>query len=430
MLLHTTGLTLLALLTLLDGAVAAEPSANNASTGAATVETTLLPDVRRAVTFQPSLLSDTTPAFHPDGRMRWSATVEPGVYNVGVHYFSPRVSPVIRLEMSDGRHLEDQFRSIHESGQKDNPHVQSIRQSLGPLAFSQAREIELSLTRVDQADGEVRIHSVVLSPIGGTQTSVVPRPADDSPAAPLRKTSINSVDGAEMIWIPAGEFIMGGLGGNDAHRLFLDGFWMYRHPVAVRQYRAFCTATSRTMPDPPPWGWIEDHPMVNVSWYDAIAYAKWADVRLPTEAEWEKAARGTDGRVLPWGNDFDPSKCQSPRDLHGLRGTAPIDMFPAGASPYGCLGMCGNVWQWCSSRMAPYPYRADDGREDVEMHREGERRVYRGGGWQQNSWSQDWTILHRGNFFPKSMDHGQMVELRTPGIGFRCASSAAPPAQD
>lgn len=422
---------LLALLAWLDRAAAAEPTANDDNLAlVAAVENSILPDVRGAITFQPSLPGAGATAFPTGGRMRWRATVEAGVYNVGVHYFSPTVSPVIRLETSDGRHLEDQFRSIQESGQKDNPHVQSIRQSLGPLAFSETREVELSMTRVDRAAGEVRIHSVVLSPIGGTQASVVTRSPEESPPAPPRKTSINPVDRADMIWIPAGEFIMGGLGGNDAHRLALDGFWMYLHPVTVRQYRSFCTATSRMMPDPPAWGWIDDHPVVNVSWYDAIAYATWANARLPTEAEWEKAARGTDGRVLPWGNDFDPSKCQSPRDLHGLRGTAPVDMFPTGVSPSGCLGMCGNVWQWCSSRIAPYPYGADDGREDIATHREGERRVYRGGGWEKNSWSQDWTILHRGNFFPKFMDDGRMVELRTPCIGFRCASSAPPPAQD
>jgi formylglycine-generating enzyme required for sulfatase activity len=99
-----------------------------------------------------------------------------------------------------------------------------------------------------------------------------------------------------------------------------------------------------------------------------------------------------------------------------------VGSFPAGASSYGCLDMCGNVWQWCSSRMAPYPYRADDGREDPQFI-EGERRIYRGGGWVMNSWSQDWTVLHRGNFAPKYLEKGQMVELAREPIGFRCAVS-------
>jgi sialate O-acetylesterase len=354
--------------------------------------------------------------------IRWKAKVEAGVYNVGVFYFSPMVSPVVRLDVGDGRHLQDQFRSLQTTSSKDQ--TRSIRQSLGPLAFSQPQEIELRLSRLDRAAGEVQLEAVVLSPIGGSEASV--RPSSIQPALPPRIT-INPKDQAEMIWIPAGEFIMGGLNGKDDHQVTLDGYWMYKFPVTVQQFRKFCAATGRAMPAPPPWGWLEDHPMVNVSWYDAVAYARWADARLPTEAEWEKAARGTDGRVLPWGNDFDTTKCQSPRDLHGFAGSTPVGMFPEGASPYGCLDMCGNVWQWCSSRMAPYPYRADDGREEIDSYRQDERRVYRGGGWVMNSWSQDWTILHRGNFFPKYFEKGEMVELRRPPIGFRCASSAPQP---
>ena len=96
---------------------------------------------------------------------------------------------------------------------------------------------------------------------------------------------------------------------------------------------------------------------------------------------------------------FDTSKLQWPGNLHGFKGTSPVDFFPQGTSPYGCLDMAGNVWQWCSTRIAPYPYRVDDGREDTETHLENEKRTYRGGGWVMNSWRGDWTILHRGNYF-------------------------------
>jgi len=158
-----------------------------------------------------------------------------------------------------------------------------------------------------------------------------------------------------MVYVPVGEFMMG----SDPRpydevlqpKVYLDGFWMYRHPVAVAQYRRFCSETGRKMPMPPSWGWKEDHPIVNVTWDDAKAYADWAGVALPTEAQWEKAAGGTDGRVYPWGKTFDASKAVC--SVWSRRSsTAPVGSIPAGASPYGCLDMAGNVWEWCSTPRA------------------------------------------------------------------------------
>jgi formylglycine-generating enzyme required for sulfatase activity len=181
-----------------------------------------------------------------------------------------------------------------------------------------------------------------------------------------------------MVLIPAGEFIMGK--GGEQHRVYLDAYWIDQYPVTVARYRLFCQATGRQEPPPPRWGWKEDHPIVNVSWHDAVAYCDWAGVRLPTEAEWEKAARGTDGRKYPWGNEWDGSKCANSVGSNNLHSAVPVGSYPQGASPFGVHDMAGNVWEWCSSLCEPYPYKADDGREGRGKDVAG-GRVLRGGSW-------------------------------------------------
>lgn len=174
---------------------------------------------------------------------------------------------------------------------------------------------------------------------------------------------INPKDGAEMVWVPAGEFLMGSTDEDIARvrseypiviadekpqrKAYLGGYWMYKTEVTVAQYRKFCEATNREMPEAPDWVWKDSHPMVWVSWGDAAAYAKWAGVSLPTEAQWEKAARGTDGLIYPWGNDWDAAKCANSVATK-LKSTLPVGSYPAGASPYGCLDMAGNVYEWCA----------------------------------------------------------------------------------
>ncbi len=197
----------------------------------------------------------------------------------------------------------------------------------------------------------------------------------------------------ELVTVPAGEFTMGSMDEDrwarddekPQHNVFVDAFFISKYPVTNAQYATFVEATGHKPPKhwrgdaPPPE--LRNHPVVNVSWHDALTYCQWLKektgrpYRLPTEAEWEKAARGTDARIYPWGNDFSPEKCNVYET--GIRGTSPVGMFPDGTSPYGCLDMSGNVWEWTLSKYKSYPYKSDDGRENID--KSNAHRVLRGG---------------------------------------------------
>ena len=214
------------------------------------------------------------------------------------------------------------------------------------------------------------------------------------------------LDGSSMITIPAGQFTMGSKYGDleeqPVHKVFLDSYQIGKYEVTVGQYRAFCEATGREMPAPPPWGWKDDHPMVKVTWTDADAYCKWAGGRLPTEAEWEKAARGTDGRAYPWGNKWDKNKCAN-GELR-LHSTAPVGSYPKGVSPYGLMDMAGNVWEWCSDWYGETYYKRSPTR-NPKGPGSGDYRVMRGGCWYSHA--QGDRSTYRGNFFPSgSWDSG------------------------
>ncbi|MEM7128801.1 MAG: SUMF1/EgtB/PvdO family nonheme iron enzyme [Chloroflexota bacterium] len=166
----------------------------------------------------------------------------------------------------------------------------------------------------------------------------------------------------------------------------LPDFSIAKYPVTNAQYEAFVVATNHTppqhWPDQQPSADLRNHPVVYVSWDDAVAYCQWltesnpehGEVRLPSEAEWEKAARGRDKRLYPWPGGFDVAKCNAGET--GINGTSSVGLFPTGVSPYGCLDMAGNVLEWCSSEYRDYPYIADDGREELTAR---SRCVLRGG---------------------------------------------------
>jgi formylglycine-generating enzyme required for sulfatase activity len=180
-----------------------------------------------------------------------------------------------------------------------------------------------------------------------------------SPVAQANQTAANPAPEG-MVYVPGGQFEMGRTNGDEferpAHSVTVEPFFMDRTEVTNQEYQRFVTATSRSAPSHWQNGQFPEAeaklPVVNVSWDDANAYAKWANKRLPTEAEWEFAARGTDGRLYPWGNNWISSASNAGRANSGR--IMEVGRFPNGASPFGALDMCGNVWEWTSSTLRSY----------------------------------------------------------------------------
>jgi formylglycine-generating enzyme required for sulfatase activity len=240
-------------------------------------------------------------------------------------------------------------------------------------------------------------------------------------------------DGAEMVLVPEGAFLMGSPAADIQLRVeecrqgvrpenrdrceewfrdegpqrevFVDAFSIDRHEVTNALFERFVGATShRTTAEIEGWGWVfmpatgkwdkvqgatwrapggpgttaqPTHPVVQVSWYDAEAYCKWAGKRLPTEAEWEKAARGIDGRRYPWGDDWNPAHANG--DLT-VKATRPVGSYPSGASPYGIQDMAGNVFEWIADAYDPGYYQTGPTR-NPQGPGSGTQRGLRGGGW-------------------------------------------------
>ncbi|MDO8586529.1 MAG: formylglycine-generating enzyme family protein [Armatimonadota bacterium] len=266
---------------------------------------------------------------------------------------------------------------------------------------------------------------------------------DSKPGTKIGDVRINSKDGAEMMWVPAGEFLMGSsdqeialamvlsapphrreaerfAGEKPQRKVYLDGFWMYKYEVTVKQYRHYCEDTGRKMPVEPRSGWKDDHPIVNTTWDDGSAYAKWAEASLPTEAQWEKAARGTDGHIWPWGHGWHSSKCATSARKE-LFSSQPVGSCPSGASRYGCMDMVGNVWEWCEDWYdADYyktaPSRNPPGPAEVKefsfLGAVFKPRVLRGGSWLDEE-PDTFRCAFRSYGFPPALLNGY--------IGVRCA---------
>jgi formylglycine-generating enzyme required for sulfatase activity len=174
-------------------------------------------------------------------------------------------------------------------------------------------------------------------------------PGACDPYVGFRAVAVELRDDLDWVEVPAGEYPIGRDPGESSRRhVDLDAFELSRTPVTNAQYARFAAETGASDPLPAPG----DHPVVFVDWADAAAFCAWAGGRLPTEVEWEKAARGTDARTYPWGDEEDASLAAVGAGLKG-GATSPVDAHPRGASPYGLLDMAGNVWEWTASEYPP-----------------------------------------------------------------------------
>jgi formylglycine-generating enzyme required for sulfatase activity len=239
-----------------------------------------------------------------------------------------------------------------------------------------------AVDRSKPASGE---SAVVLGAVAA-RSAVPPegsRPATPAPGAERR----HDADGSLLLYVPGGEYTLGADDINDwtrpVHRVQLAPFWIARHPVTNEQYGRFLAAH----PDAtPPEFWQDERfdarqqPVVGVSWEDAEAYCRWVGLALPSEAQWEAAARGAEGRTYPWGNE--PPEPRHANFGGRLGATSPVDAHPDGAGPFGTLDQAGNVWEWCADSWSLTAYRQrGEGAWNPVTRGDTSMRVLRGGSW-------------------------------------------------
>lgn len=305
------------------------------------------------------------------------------------------------------------------------------------------------------------------TPVPPTNTPIpptaTPEPPTPTPTLGIGSTMISEIDGMEYVYVPAGEFLMGSTDADTLayddempqHTVFLNDYLIARTEVTNAMFARFVNTTGYDTDaenagvgqvlSAPGLQWkeisgadwqhpfgpesdlegLEDHPVVQVSWNDAVAYCQWVGGRLPTEAEWEKAARGNDGRIFPWGNEWDVREMQrlnfsdkndptGPTDTvadDGFATSSPVGSYPAGVSPYGAFDMAGNVWEWVEDWYSA-DYYSQHSSDRASGPENGSSRVIRGGSW----FNRDKLVrtVVRSYSSPEDSYHA---------IGFRCARS-------
>jgi len=235
-------------------------------------------------------------------------------------------------------------------------------------------------------------------PTDAVETNTAPTEppvATKTPIVDIGSPWVRPADGMVMVYVPEGEFTMGSSNGDPdeqpVHQVFLDAYWIDQTEVTNGKYM-LCVQAGGCKPRNDSgsksrsnyYGNSEygDYPVVYVNWNDAQAYCAWAEARLPSEAEWEKAARGTDGRIYPWGNS-DPT-CNLanlwPGESSCVGDTSPVGSYQAGASPYGALDMAGNLWEWVADRY-DQSYYSQSPSSNPTGPNSGKYHVLRGGSW-------------------------------------------------
>lgn len=233
------------------------------------------------------------------------------------------------------------------------------------------------------------------------------------------KTQVSPLDGMTLLCVPAGAFSMGSDSPEahpeeqPVHSVTLDAFWIDQSEVTNAMYQS-CVKAGACREPQSRWSQTRqgyfgesqyaNFPVIYVSWSDAAAYCRWAGRALPTEAQWEKAARGTDGRTYPWGEGIDPSKAN-----YNGSDTTQVGSYPDGRSPYGAEDMAGNAWEFVSDFYAPDYYRVSPA-SNPGGPESGDANVLRGG-----SWLVDAGGVRASDRF------GYLADYRSAAVGFRCA---------